>query len=174
MASFGSIRPWAAEDAPALLKYANNRKIWLNLRDSFPFPYTAENADDFLASVARQEPTTFFAIATTTEAIGSIALTINQDVHRFSAEIGYWLAEPYWRRGIMTEAVDAICEYTFDRFGVVRVYAEPYARNTNSCNVLVKAGFSLEGRLRSSVFKDGQWLDQLIYARVSQRHALQA
>jgi len=166
--SFGMIRPWNPRDREALVKYANNRKVWLNLRDAFPHPYTNANAASFLDMVSLQNPTTFFAIATQEEAIGGIGVTLNQDVHRLTAEMGYWLAEPYWGRGLMTEAVSKFAEYVFEKFQLMRVYAEPYANNLGSCRVLEKAGFVLEGRLRSSVIKDGQVLDQLLYARVRQ------
>ena len=164
--SFGLIRAWRSEDAGALVKHANNRKVWLNLRDAFPHPYTQADAAAFLELVARQDPTTFFAIATEQEAIGGIGISVNQDVHRLTAEMGYWLAEPYWGRGIMSEAVARFTAYVFASFPLRRVYAEPYAGNTASCRVLEKAGFVLEGRLRSSAIKEGQILDQLLYARI--------
>ncbi len=164
--SFGMIRSWDEQDAPALARYANNHRIWQNMRDGFPHPYTAENARAFLLAVARQNPETFFAIASATEAMGGIGLTLNQDVHRLTAELGYWLGEPFWGKGIMSEAVRCFVDFAFDHFGLVRIYAEPYAGNANSCRVLEKAGFVLEGRLRGSVIKEGQIGDQLLYARV--------
>jgi [ribosomal protein S5]-alanine N-acetyltransferase len=167
--SFGMIRSWNPQDTSALVKYANNRKVWLNMRDLFPFPYTLENARDFLDVVSRQNPVTFFAIATAEEAVGGIGLTLHQDVHRLTAELGYWLGEPYWGKGLMTESVCRLCEYGFKQFRLVRIYAEPYAWNKASCRVLEKAGFSFEGRMRSSVIKDGQITDQLLYAKIEQR-----
>jgi RimJ/RimL family protein N-acetyltransferase len=164
--SFGGIRPWAGGDLAALVKYANNQKIWLNLRDAFPHPYAESDGAAFLEMAARQNPTTFFAIATDEEAVGAIGISINQDVHRLTAEMGYWLAEPFWGRGMMTETVARFTEYAFDRFQLLRIYAEPYATNRSSCRVLEKADFALEGRLRSSAIKDGQVLDQLLYARI--------
>ena len=163
--SFGWIRWWSRADVAALVKYANNRKIWLNMRDAFPNPYTETSAVEFLEMVGRQSPTTFFAIATQEEAIGDIGISLNQDVHRLTAEMGYWLGEPYWGKGLMTEVVAKFTEYAFEFFQLVRIYAEPYASNLNSCRVLEKAGYVLEGRLRSSVIKDGHILDQLLYAR---------
>jgi ribosomal-protein-alanine N-acetyltransferase len=165
--SFGVIRSWSSADAAALVKYANNRKVWLNLRDLFPHPYTEASAAAFLEMVGRQSPATHFAIATQEEAIGGIGLSLNQDVHRLTAEMGYWLGEPYWGKGLMTEAVTKFTEYAFERFQLLRIYAEPFATNANSCKVLEKAGFFLEGRLRNSVIKDGQILDQLLYSRIS-------
>jgi [ribosomal protein S5]-alanine N-acetyltransferase len=164
--SFGMIRPWNSQDSAALVNYANNRKVWLNLRDAFPHPYTEANAAAFLEMVDRQNPTTFFAIATEDEAIGGIGISLNQDVHRLTAEMGYWLGEPYWGRGLMTETVAKFTQYVFECFQLVRIYAEPYASNASSCRVLEKAGFTLEGRMRRSVIKDGQILDQFLYARI--------
>lgn len=164
--SYGMLRQWEPTDADALVKYANNRRIWLNLRDGFPHPYTLEHAQAFLAMARSQQPVTFFALATPQEAIGSIGLSINSDVHRLTAEMGYWLAEPFWGRGIMTETIRMVTDYAFERFGLVRIYAEPYAPNTASCRALEKAGFGLEGQMRSNVIKDGQILDQLLYAKI--------
>ena len=164
--SYGEIRPWRAQDIRDLVKYADNRKIWLNLRDGFPHPYTHENARAFLDAVSRQDPTTVFALATPREAIGGIGLGLNKDVHRLTAEMGYWLAEPYWGKGIMTETVVKFTEYAFERFGLVRIYAEPYAYNPASCRLLEKAGFCLEGRMRCNVIKDGRIADQYLYAKL--------
>jgi [ribosomal protein S5]-alanine N-acetyltransferase len=169
--SFGMLRSWKAQDAEALTKYANNRNISMNMRDGFAFPYTAENAHAFLEAVSRQNPVTFYAIATPDEAIGGIGVTINADVHRLSAELGYWLAEPYWGKGIMTESVLMFTDHIFEFFGLARIYAEPYANNAGSCQVLQKAGFVLEGRMRNNVIKDGQILDQFLYAKVKERQA---
>jgi RimJ/RimL family protein N-acetyltransferase len=164
--SFGMIRPWSTLDKLALVKYANNRRVWLNMRDAFPHPYTESGADSFLDMVRLQNPTTFFAIATNDEAIGGIGVSLNQDVHRLTAEMGYWLGEPYWGKGVMTEAVAKFSQYAFERFHLMRIYAEPYANNLGSCRVLEKVGFALEGRLRSSVIKDGQIIDQFLYAQI--------
>jgi [ribosomal protein S5]-alanine N-acetyltransferase len=164
--SFGLIRPWRAEDATAVVKYGNNRKIWSNLRDGFPYPYTLEAAQSFIKNAIQQSPVTYFAIATPEETIGGIGVTPNADVHRLTAEMGYWLGEPFWGRGIMSETVRVFSDWVFERLGLVRIYAEPYARNQASARVLEKAGFELEGRLRASVIKDGQIGDQLMYAKI--------
>ena len=164
--SFGLIRSWASSDAEALASYANNRRVWINMRDGFPYPYTRKDAGSFLEMVSHQEPVTFCAIATPQEAIGGIGISINKDVHRLTAELGYWLAEPYWGKGFMTEAVGKFCDYAFECFGLVRIYAEPYANNQGSVRVLEKAGFTLEGRMQCSVIKDGKIGDQLLYAKI--------
>jgi len=160
------IRRWNPDDAEALVKYADNPKIAINLRDGFPSPYTMNDAVEFLSIVTASKPATIFAIATRSEAIGGIGLTIEKDVHRLTAELGYWLAEAYWGNGIMTSAVMAITDMAFEQFGLNRVYAEPYISNHASARVLEKAGFQLEGRLRANVIKNGQVLDQLLYSKV--------
>ena len=160
------IRSWKKEDAPVIAKYANNRGIWLNLRDGFPHPYSIDDANKFIANALAKEPETYFAIASHKEAIGSIGLTIGQDVHRYTAELAYWLAEPYWGQGIMTEAVQILAEYAFTAYDLNRIYAEPYTTNLASSRVLEKAGFLYEGRLKANVFKDGKILDQFIFAKI--------
>lgn len=167
--SFGVIRPWHILDADALARYANNRNVWMNMRDGFPNPYTLEDANSFLEIASHQNPITLCAIATQQEAIGGIGITINKDVHRLTAELGYWLAEPYWGKGIMTDAVIQFTEYAFESFGLIRIYAEPYANNKGSFRVLEKAGFLLEGRMQCSVIKDGKINDQLLYAKIKNR-----
>ena len=164
--SYGSIRSWSMGDVPALVKYADNRNVSQRMRDAFPYPYTTADANAFLGIVARQNPVTFFAVATSDEAIGGIGITRNADVHRLTAEMGYWLAEPYWGQGIMTETARAFSDFAFGAFGPVRIYAEPYEGNAASCRVLEKAGFTLEGRMRRNVIKDGRILDQYLYAKV--------
>jgi RimJ/RimL family protein N-acetyltransferase len=162
------IRDWRIDDAPSIAKYANNRKIWINLRDGFPHPYQLSDAENFIAKVAKQNPRTVFAIANNKEAIGSIGLMLGEDVHRFTAEMGYWLAEPFWNKGIMSEVVDSFAEFALEEFKLQRIFAEPYTSNPASARVLEKAGFVLEGKLRSSVFKDGKILDQFLYAKTRQ------
>ncbi len=164
--SFGSIRAWHNSDLDALVKYANNYQIWLNMRDGFHFPYTREHGRAFLEAVHAQNPVTFFALATPQEAIGGIGLSINSDVHRLTAELAYWLAEPYWGKRIMSEAVEVFSDCAFEQLGLLRIYAEPYAANLGSARVLEKAGFTLEGRMRNSVIKAGKVQDQLLYAKV--------
>ena len=154
------------QDAPFIVKFANNRNIWLNLRDAFPFPYSPRDAEAFIAGVIEANPVTIYAIATRSEAIGSIGLMLGKDVHRFTAEMGYWLAEPYWGQGIMTEAVRFLAAWAFRELALHRISAQPYASNTASHRVLEKAGFTCEGTLRSSAFKDDKILDQLVYSQI--------
>lgn len=158
------IREYRDGDAMALVRYANNRTIWRNLRDRFPHPYTHRDAFRWLHHVSLQFPAHDFAIASEEELIGAIGLQPQEDVHRRSAEIGYWLAEPFWGRGIATRAVRAMTEYAFAQTTFVRLYAMVFAWNPASARVLEKAGYELEGRLRKSVLKDNELIDQLVYS----------
>ncbi len=162
------IRDWQADDALSIVTYANNKKVSKNLRDVFPFPYSMNDAEDFLLNIAQQQTKTVFAIATSSEAIGSIGLTLGQDVHRFTAELGYWLAEPFWNKGIVTKAVNKFTEFAFKKFKLHRIFASPYACNTPSIKVLEKAGFEREGVLRASAFKNNKVLDQILYSKLKE------
>jgi len=158
------VRSWRTSDADALARHANNRHIWINLRDAFPHPYSKRDARTFLRSTRARAPETFFAIAVGEEAVGGIGFVLQPDVERVSAEIGYWLAEPFWGRGIVTEAVVAVTDYAISEHHLTRVFAVPFAWNAGSCRVLEKAGYVLEARLRRSAIKDGRITDQLQYA----------
>jgi RimJ/RimL family protein N-acetyltransferase len=160
------IRSFVATDAESVAKYANNRRISINLRDRFPYPYTRADAEGFLAAASAQRPETDFAIASRSEVIGGIGFHPQADVHRLTAEVGYWLGEPFWGRGIATQAVRALSEWIFATTPLVRLYAHVFAWNPASARVLEKAGFTLEGRMRSSVIKDGRVIDQLMYGIV--------
>lgn len=160
------IRSFCPDDAAALTKYANNRNVWINLSDRQPFPYRREDAEAWIQETMQREPETIFAIASATEAIGGIGLELQSDVYRRSAEVGYWLAEPFWGRGIATGVLQALTKYAFSEFDLMRIYAYVYEWNPASARVLEKAGFGYEGRLRKSVTKDGRTIDQLLYALV--------
>ena len=157
------VRSWRRSDADSLATHANNRNIWINLRDRFPHPYTKREARAFIRGVG-EGPETAFAVVVNGEAVGGIGFVPNADVERVSAEIGYWLGEPFWGRGIATEALAALTRYAIATHGLTRIYALPFAWNTASCRVLEKAGYVLEGRLRRSAVKDGHITDQLQYA----------
>jgi [ribosomal protein S5]-alanine N-acetyltransferase len=160
------IRDWQMEDVPSLVKYANNKKIWQNLRDGFPHPYTVSDAEKFISHAVKTNPGTIFAIATEKEAIGSIGIVLGADVHRYTAEMGYWLAEPFWGKGIMTEVVRFFSGWAISEFKLHRIYATPYATNPASARVLEKAGFEREGVIRSGAFKDGKVVDMFMYSRI--------
>jgi RimJ/RimL family protein N-acetyltransferase len=160
------IRDLGNHDAQALVKYASDRRVSIQLRDLFPFPYTAASAAGFLERVCGEQPRSSFAIATDAELIGGIGLHRCDDVHRRSAEIGYWLAVPFWGRGIATRAVRAFADWAFAKHDLVRLFAGVFDTNPASARVLEKAGFTLEGRLRLHVTKDGRTFDELLYARL--------
>ena len=161
-----TVRNWEWRDRDAIVRYANNRKVSINLRDRFPYPYTARDARNWLDMVVDQKAETNFAIDVGEEAVGGIGFTPQYDVGRRSAEIGYWLGEPFWGRGIATEALVAVTDYAFANFDLCRLYAHVFDWNGASARVLEKAGYVFEGRLLKSVTKDGQTIDQLMYAMI--------
>lgn len=158
------LRPWRVGDESSLARHANNRAIWLNLRDRFPHPYTPADAEVWVQIASSHRPLTNLAIDVSGEAVGGVSLMLHDDVERVSAEIGYWLGESFWGRGIMSLAVRAATEYAFASFDLTRVYALPYTRNEASMRVLEKAGYRREGLLRRSAIKDRVVLDQVLYA----------
>jgi len=161
------VRGWRLDDAKSLARHANNRRVWLGLRDQFPHPYTIEDANEFLRSVTNKQPVTNFCIEIEAAAAGGIGIRLGEDVHRQTANLGYWLGEEFWGRRIMTEVVSAVVTYCFEKFPLDRIYAEVYSNNPPSARVLEKAGFVLEGRLRKNVVKEKEILDSLLYARTT-------
>jgi ribosomal-protein-alanine N-acetyltransferase len=139
-----AIRPWRIDDVESVANYANNRKVWLAVRDTFPHPYTIDDAHKFISGATAEQPETRFCIEIDGAAARGIGVHPGQDVHRHTATVGYWLGEEFWGRGIMTEV---------------------FANNPASALVLEKGGFSFEGRLKNNVMKDGQVLDSLLYAK---------
>lgn len=158
------LRNWRADDAHSLARHANNRRVWRNLRDHFPHPYTLDDANRWICYARDIAPHSNFAIAVRDEAVGGAGLSLREDVYRRSAEVGYWLGEAHWGRGIATRVVRAVADYAFDSFDVCRLWAEVFEWNAASMRVLEKCGFALEARLRKSVTKDGQTVDALLYA----------
>jgi ribosomal-protein-alanine N-acetyltransferase len=160
------LRDWRRSDATSLALHANNRKVWRNLRDLFPHPYSRSDARTWIRKQGAEERQTTFAIDFDGEAVGAIGLMVGRDVQRLTAEIGFWIGEPFWGRGIMTRAVSAVTEFGFDSLDLRRIQAEVFAWNPASARVLEKAGYRLEGRMANAVFKDGQVIDALMYATV--------
>jgi len=159
-----TIRDWRVGDEASLVRHANNHKVWQNLRDAFPHPYTTADAEDWVRKASGDDPMTSFAIEVDGEAVGGIGLVPQTDIFRRSAEIGYWLSEHYWGRGIVTEAVRAFAEWAFANFDLCRLYAGVFEWNPASARVLEKAGFEFEGRMKKAVIKEGRTGDELIYA----------
>ena len=159
-----SLRPFTINDLDSLVKYANNPNIANNLTDKFPYPYTKENGKMFIEFATKNTPTNIFAIDINGEICGGIGIHPQEDVHRKNAELGYWLAEPFWGNGIITKAIIQIVEYGFINFDITRIFARPYGTNVASQRVLEKAGFTFEGRFEKTLFKNGEFKDELIYA----------
>jgi len=155
------------DDVARMAALANNRKVWNNLLDVFPHPYVADDARAFCDLLADLPgPPTHFAVAVDDAFAGMAGFDILPDVHRTGANIGYWLGEPYWGRGIATAAVRALAAYAFATFPLERLQAEVFGWNPASARVLEKSGFTLEGRARRSILKAGQITDGLLYARL--------
>jgi ribosomal-protein-alanine N-acetyltransferase len=161
-----TLRRWHPDDVASLVRHANSRRVSANLRDRFAYPYTEEDARGWTDIASREDPLCHFAIVVDGEACGGIGLQLQTDVFRRSVEIGYWLGEAHWGRGIMTEAVSAVTAYAIERLGVCRVFAGVFDPNPASARVLEKAGYVLEARLRRAVVKEGRVRDQLLYAYV--------
>ncbi|MBR3967777.1 MAG: GNAT family N-acetyltransferase [Clostridia bacterium] len=162
------IRRWELSDARDLATALSNKKIQDNLRDGLPYPYTEQDGKEFIsAMLAANENDTFaFAITVNGKVIGSIGAFRQGNIHRQTAELGYYIAEEYWGKGIMTEAVKQLCDYVFSNTDIIRIYAEPFAYNIGSCRVLEKAGFQYEGTLRSNALKNGNVFDMKMYSKL--------
>lgn len=160
------LKKWELSDAKDLAIALSNKKIQDNLRDGLPYPYTEKDGADYISAMltADENDTFAFAIMADDKVVGSIGAFRQGNIHRRTAELGYYIAEEYWGRGIMTEAVKQICEYVFDKSDIIRIYAEPFAYNTASCRVLEKAGFQYEGTLRSNAVKNGKVIDMKMYS----------
>lgn len=160
------LRNWLPNDARSLAKYANNKKIWLNLRDEFPYPFIEEDAVKFINKFTSSNNLLYLAIANEFEAVGNIGVNFYNDVRRKSAVLSYWIGEPFWNRGIATEAIKKYCEYIFYNLDIIRIYAKFFERNIGSQRALEKAGFMQEGHFRKAIIKQGKILDQYLYAKV--------
>ncbi|GHT38330.1 N-acetyltransferase [Bacteroidia bacterium] len=161
------LRPWEEADALSLAKYANNIKVWNNLRDLFPHPYTFQDAKDYIACVRLQPIAQDFAIVTGGEAAGGISILPQADVERFSAELGYWLGEPFWNKGIMTAAVIRLADYLFEHTNIVRLFASVFDHNQASARVLEKAGFRFVGLHHKAAYKNNRFIDMRYYELTS-------
>jgi ribosomal-protein-alanine N-acetyltransferase len=161
------LRPYERGDELSIVRHANSRGVWMNLRDRFPHPYTPADARAWIEVQTRQREENNWAIEVDGHVVGGIGLDPRDDVNRLSAEIGFWLGEAYWGRGIMTEAVGAVTRYAFHTRGFVRVFAEVFEWNAASMRVLEKCGYSREGVLRRSAIKADQVIDQVVYAALA-------
>lgn len=160
------LRPWSPSDLASLVKYANNYNIAKNLTGHFPYPYTEAAGNRFISMATSATPTRIFAIEIDGEAAGGVGVHPQEDIHIKCAEMGYWLAEPHWGKGIMTNVVKDMIAYAFENFDIVRLYARPFSSNIGSQKVLEKAGFNHEATLKKSIFKNDEIQDELIYSIV--------
>jgi RimJ/RimL family protein N-acetyltransferase len=160
-----SLIPWAISDASELALIANNKKIADNVRDAFPFPYSLKNAQDWLDLIlVENDPPRFFAITIDKQVVGSIGIVSKTDIYRKNVEIGFFLSENFWGKGIATKAIKAATSYAFREFDIGRVYAESFSDNIGSRRALEKAGFTLEATLKRNIIKNGIIKDSCIYS----------
>ena len=157
------LREWQQSDLVSLVKYANNANIAKNMTNGFPHPYTLENGQNFL-NMAITNNKTIKCIEINNEASGGIGLHLQNDIQCKNAELGYWLAEPFWGKGIVTDAIKQMVNYGFDNFDINRIYARPFGTNLASQKVLEKCGFTLEATLHQTLYKNDEYIDELIYA----------
>ncbi|MCB9556515.1 MAG: GNAT family N-acetyltransferase [Deltaproteobacteria bacterium] len=161
-----AIREWQTGDVDALVRHANDKDIWRNLRDSFPYPYTAIDAEAWIEQVRALQPPSHFAIEIDGEAAGGIGIEVRDDVFRRSAEIGYWIGRAHWNRGIASDVLRRMTQFAFDKFDICRLHASVFGWNSASTRVLEKCGYLLEGIHRRAITKDGETTDRLVYAYV--------
>lgn len=164
-----TLRKWKMEDAGDLAQAADNQKIAANLRNTFPNPYSVEDAEWFINDcISKEDGDGCLQIARAIDvggrAVGGIAVNVKDDVYEKSAELGYWLSEDYWRQGITSRAVKMICAEAFAKFGIVRIFAEPFDYNAGSRGVLEKAGFTYEGTMRNGIYKNGKIHSYCMYS----------
>lgn len=166
------IRKWELSDAKDLAVALSNKKVQDNLRDGLPYPYTEQDGKEFISAMlsADKNETFAFAIMVDDKVVGSIGIFRQGNIHSQTAELGYYIAEEYWGKGIMTEAVKQICEYVFGDSDIIRIYAEPFAYNIASCRVLEKVGFQYEGTLRSNAVKNGKVIDMKMYSLIKEEY----
>lgn len=158
------LRPFEIDDLQSLVKHANNEKIAQFMTNQFPHPYTTETGKAFIELCMSHNPTRIFTFDINGEASGGIGIHPQADIMCKNAELGYWLAEPFWNNGIVSKAVIQALDYGFKTFDINRIYARPFSNNLASQKVLEKCGFKLEARIEKNIFKNGDYLDELIYA----------
>lgn len=159
-----TLRNWTLDDLDNLVRNANNKKIADNLTDAFPHPYSRGAGEAFIDMRLKETTTKVFCIDVNGEASGAVGFFPQQDVFRLNAEMGYWIAEPFWGKGIVTKAIGLSLPKAFELFDINRIFARPYGTNLASQRVLEKSGFILEARFEKTVIKNGMLLDELVYA----------
>lgn len=160
------LRPWKKEDAQQLASIANNRNVWLNLRNRFPHPYTVMDAMQWIQMQSNEKPVQNFCIEYQGKVAGSIGVLPKDDVYRKTIEIGYFIGEPFWKKGIATKAVASMLDYIVKEFDIVRIFAEVFEHNKASMSVLRKNGFHLEGIRKKAVIKDGVMMNDYVWVKL--------
>jgi RimJ/RimL family protein N-acetyltransferase len=160
------IRPLKLADSPSLAKLANNKKVWNNLRDSMPSPYDENDAKTFIELTEKENPRQNFGITYQGRLCGVIGVNVQKDVYRKSAELGYWLGEPFWGKGIATQAVKLITNYGFGELDLNRIYAGVFQYNSASMKVLEKNGYKKEGLFKNAISKNGKVCDEHRYYKL--------
>lgn len=168
--SIGQLRPWREGDEDSLIHHASNRHIWNNVRDFFPYPYTPRDAHSWIRSNKSYQQPSNMAIEINGQAVGNIGFTVKDDIYRYNAEIGYWISEDYWGRGVMSEAVPIMTNYIFQNFQVNRIFACVLEGNIGSMRVLEHAGYRHEAIHRKAAVKNNQYLDEHIFAILRSEH----
>lgn len=158
------IRDFQLDDIDALVKYANNYNIFRWVKDNFPYPYSNRDAEQWITVSRNTNDGLNYAITTQKELIGGIGVKFKEDVYRYSWELGYWLGEPFWGKGIATEAVKVFTKYLFSHYNIRSITANVYEGNKASMKVLTKAGFKLDGIIRKAVFKEKLFWDLYVYS----------
>lgn len=166
-----TLRKWRDTDAEALVRVANNKKVYDNLRDLFPYPYNLNDAKTFI-NIAMQDynDKVFFAIDIDGIAVGSVAITTQKDIYRKNAEIGYFIGEDYWGKGYMTGIIKELVKIAFEKYDIVRIFAEPFADNIASKKALEKSGFTHEATFRKNIIKNGIIKDSCIYSILKEEY----
>jgi RimJ/RimL family protein N-acetyltransferase len=159
-----TLRPWKESDLENLVKHANNFEIAKNMMDNFPHPYTEEEGRKFIDMTLKNDPPLILAIDVEGDAVGSIGLHPKNDIQRKNGELGFWLSEDYWGKGIITEAIKRMVDYGFENLNIERIFARPFGTNIASQKALEKAGFRLEAHLENTLYKNEEYEDELIYA----------
>lgn len=164
------LRKFKESDAEQIAMLLNNTKIWNNLRDFIPFPYLLKDAKEFIEFCQSEDPQKTFLIDDNDLAIGVIGLIPQNDIYRKSAEIGYWLGEPYWSKGFITKAINLIVDYGFNELNLVRIYAGVFEHNNASKRVLEKSGFKYECIFEKSIIKNNKILDEYRYSIINKKY----
>ncbi len=158
------IRPWSFSDLDSLIKYANNWNVAKNLTDKFPHPYTQNDGKSFIEFATADNPIHIFAIEVNGEAVGGIGIHPQTDIFKKNAELGYWLAEPFWGQKIITNAVKQMVDFGFSTYDIERIFARPFGTNAASKKILENNNFVLEACFEKALFKNEEYLDDLVYA----------